>query len=369
MDIQERIDLMKLDNISEGLIIKNYKELCQLLELEPKAGNQKKAQLKDIERYFSYEKQGHKMIVKELYNVPLPPNNNITQYIPLIERLILHHMVVEDDFYEGRLYIPKSKLFKLLKMINKQYSEFKYHQMQLAHKTKIPKETIVDFYRTSDDLLERNIERALNSLASQSLIQWNHVFTVVEQDKIDIKDIKLINETIEDKYGDTTDVAYGMTYYLMKKHREATEEETKTILRLQHNLLEEYKIKTIQEVLKFGLASNFYKEVRARLFKETGLVTYYKSYEMIFNMDHIENKYNSVDKFVLDDVTEMKLFLELNEQIGNTINNNSENRHNKAVNGLGSSKLLTTRNNENYINDTKLLVNRLIKLSEKEVKS
>ena len=358
---------MKLDNISEGLIIKNYKELCSLLELEPKAGNQKKAQLKDIERYFSYDKQGHKMIIKEIYNVPLPPNNNITQYIPLIERLVLHNMVVEDEFYEGRLYIPKSKLLKMLKMINKKYSEFKYHQMQLAHKTKIPKETIVDFYRTSDDLLERNIERALNSLASQSLIQWNHVFTVVEQERIEKKDIELINETIEDEYGDTTDIAYGQTHYLLKKHREATEEETKLILRLQRDVLEELGINSIQEVLKFGKGDEFYKKVRYRLSKESELVTYYKSYELIFNMDHIEKKYNSADKFILDDVTEMKLFLELNEQIGNTINNNCKKRHDKAVIGLGSPKLLDIRKHENYVSNTKLLVNRLIKLSEKEI--
>jgi len=359
---------LKVEKLSVGMIVKNYKELCALLEVDILEGNSRKAQLKDFERYFSYHKQGHKFILDEIYKVPLSPNNNITQYIPIIEKLILHH-IVNEGYLKERLYIPKSKLLKLLKMINKQYSEFKYKQMRLSHNTGIPKETILDFYRTSDDLLERNTEKALNSLVSQSLIQWQHVFTVVEVDKIENEDILLQHETVIDEYGDMEENSIYKSHYLMRKHREATEEETKAILRIQHELLNKYNLNTLQEVMKIGIAEKFYNEVREQLQKEYNLITYYKSYEMIFNSDHIEAKYNSsVDQFILESKEEISLFLELNEQISNTISKNSKDRHDKARNGIGSSKMIGVRKDESYITDTNKLIRRLIKIAEKDKK-
>ena len=71
MDIQERIDLMKVDNLEVGQVVKNYKELCTLLELDVKAGNSRKAQIKELERFIDYEKKGHSFIVKEIYSEPL----------------------------------------------------------------------------------------------------------------------------------------------------------------------------------------------------------------------------------------------------------------------------------------------------------
>ena len=40
---------------------KNYKELCEYLDEPIKTGKSKQLQLKDWERYFSYEKEGKKV--------------------------------------------------------------------------------------------------------------------------------------------------------------------------------------------------------------------------------------------------------------------------------------------------------------------
>ena len=41
--------------LREGLIIKNYKVLCEeYIDVKPSAGNTKKAQLKELERYCEY---------------------------------------------------------------------------------------------------------------------------------------------------------------------------------------------------------------------------------------------------------------------------------------------------------------------------
>ena len=59
---------MKIKNLKDRQVIKNYKELCKVLEIEPKNGGEsKKSQVKDIERYIKYEKQGQKFIIIKRY--------------------------------------------------------------------------------------------------------------------------------------------------------------------------------------------------------------------------------------------------------------------------------------------------------------
>ena len=54
---------MNVENLCEGLIIKNYKELCVLLGIKVTGGDSKKSQLKDLERYCKYHKEGNKFII------------------------------------------------------------------------------------------------------------------------------------------------------------------------------------------------------------------------------------------------------------------------------------------------------------------
>ena len=42
---------MKIENLHEGMVIKNYKEFCELLGIIPKRGNSKNSQIKEINTY------------------------------------------------------------------------------------------------------------------------------------------------------------------------------------------------------------------------------------------------------------------------------------------------------------------------------
>lgn len=48
-----------------GMEIKNYKELCSLLDEKQKTGEAKQIQLGNWQLYFSYRKQGHKFIIEK----------------------------------------------------------------------------------------------------------------------------------------------------------------------------------------------------------------------------------------------------------------------------------------------------------------
>lgn len=63
---------MRIENLHEGQVVKNYKSLCEILNVEARksGSNSHKAQLKDFNRYFEFEKQGHKYIIKNIYDKP-----------------------------------------------------------------------------------------------------------------------------------------------------------------------------------------------------------------------------------------------------------------------------------------------------------
>lgn len=62
---------MKINELYKGQVIKNYRELCGILGQDIKAGKGKQLQLKDFERYFKYHKEGHKIIIDEIYDKPI----------------------------------------------------------------------------------------------------------------------------------------------------------------------------------------------------------------------------------------------------------------------------------------------------------
>lgn len=67
---------MEINNLKEGMVIKNYKVLCELLEIEATTSNSKLAQFKELERYINYEKQGQKFIIKEIFDEPIKKEEN-----------------------------------------------------------------------------------------------------------------------------------------------------------------------------------------------------------------------------------------------------------------------------------------------------
>lgn len=339
--------------------IKNYKELCALLEIDScTGGNVKKAQLKEIARYISYVKQGHKFIVNEVYKIPLPPDNNITKYIPIIEKLILH--IIITNAQEGILYINKSKLYEMLKMINNRYTSMKYHKMQISKKYDIDKEIVTDFYNTSDDLLERNVEQALKSLERQSLIKFNTVYSVCEIQAKNIHNkVAIIQDT--DEYGDMTSKAEIQSFNKVdRKHRQATEKETGIILRLQRDMLKRLDCHTMNDVYSRGLMNEFYKPIKEYLLDNHSIEYYYSSYEMIFNMDHVNEAYQDIELYMLDEESYYISSSLLNIKIGDKLETMAINRTNKAKEIVSPNQIQVIRKESKYIDDIRLLIDKLV---------
>ncbi len=59
----EKDDSLKISNLSIGMVVKNYKILCHLLNQEAKTGKAKQYQLKNFERYFAWKKQDRNLLL------------------------------------------------------------------------------------------------------------------------------------------------------------------------------------------------------------------------------------------------------------------------------------------------------------------
>lgn len=62
--------MSKYKVLEVGQVYKSYRQVCEALGEKVEAGNSKKAQLKDWDCHFKYEKQGNKFIITEIYETP-----------------------------------------------------------------------------------------------------------------------------------------------------------------------------------------------------------------------------------------------------------------------------------------------------------
>lgn len=364
---------MDISNIKEGDIFKNYKEICKVLGEKEKGGKSKQYQLKEWERYFEYEKQGHKFKIVKIYDKPkekedLRSDNGISIYIEDIERLILD--LLTQDKNNGQLFLSRSMLLKELKMINDNYSYYRNNKPTLSKFTNISLEEINEFYELSNSTLKTNLETALSRLRKQSLIYWTYALTVCFLDtKIETTEtgeIKAYKHTYKNEQGEiiteftTAKPKQNITY------RKANKREIQIILDIEKETLKEFNCNSKSELYRQGKIEDYYKIVQDKLFDKTNIIYYYNSYEIIYNDRHIKEKLKELE---LEEHNKIIRQTYLNNQIINTLNSNAQKRHEKTLskylkNGFGNQNLNKKdemRINENYVNNQKSLSETLIR--------
>jgi len=371
--------------------IKNYKELCVILDEKMAVGGSKKYQLKEFERYFKYHKSGNKFIIDEIYDNPLEKietrggANNVTEYTKYIENLILDLLVQGGNTKQGfgRVFLSKNQLFKEFNMINDNYVFCKRRIPKLSKFMNINKETVEEWYDLNDDMLERNLNQALNSLENQSLISWDKKLTIAEA--IPLAEIKkdgteIVKRKYIDQYDEEQiDYKYRADDEIVLNYREATDKEDAFILKTEKEILKELGCDNKQKIIKFGMWDTFKNKVDNIVLKELNIAFYYKSYKILFNEEHINEAIDDI--YGKCELTEEEKkdskYLINNDVIDRTITN-AENRHEKAT--KEKSKIIgkmkddkegqrtKRRAEENYLNDNIELGNSLIFINATNIK-
>lgn len=111
--------MKKLDNIATGEVFKNYSALCTALDEPQKTGKSKQLQLLEWQRYFTYEKQGHKFIITEIFEEPKEKvtrytSNNRTNIQSMIDLL-----QSDLDYTKGQFYSYTSWFCDVLRLLDK----------------------------------------------------------------------------------------------------------------------------------------------------------------------------------------------------------------------------------------------------------
>lgn len=273
-----------------GMIIKNYKELCAILNEETKTGKAKQLQLKNWKRYFDWEKDGQKFIIVDIYDTPLPKedlrrkgNNSI--YKNYIELILLQYLSKQEGY---RKTFTKRNWLELLGMINSKYGkEPKMKLKQLDYC--INDQEITLFYIRSNKKLERVLHDALSNLQREKLI-------IVEYETIIV---------FVDERG--------------KEHRFiANDYQKKKILQTERYILKNVmQYKNMFYVYIKNKSNEYYNKVNEKLHELYGWKYYYKQIKIIYDQPNIVDAIPSKEIMLQKEILNSKIVEFLNDNAKN----------------------------------------------------
>lgn len=319
---------MNIENISAGQIFKNYKELCLELEEEVKAGDSKKAHLAELARYCNFEKVGHRIKIKEIYDIPIEKVENRGRsesrniYGKLIQLLITDLLAK----YKGHLSISRSMLLRSISMVNSNYSICGENISKLSRYIDAEEAVVYDFYNTSNSNFKNAIETALNNLMDKRIIIYDRVTKVREQGSV-------------------------LT-------RLATQSEKTLIAATEKKLLEELGYEKMSQVRCSKHWKTFKIRARQYLHQESNLDYYFMAYDITINDEYIKEERNNTLNLLLEQAQRTEYRDELNETVYLQLIDNAEKRKVKA--STIDTKMSKTRRNFTYIEHIKKLITLLI---------
>lgn len=352
------------------MIIKNYKELCDILKVEPTTGYSKIKQLEWFEEYFTCRKEGHKFIITGILDKPVKPmkdnrggSYNTYDYTENIEKLILD--ILAQNQNTGRVFLSKNRFFHALFMINSNYIDYNWNRTEeLSRHLDISEDNIQEWLDTTGGVLERSLESALRNLRNQSLIIWSKEITLRKLEEVYGSEY-LIEEKYEDKDG-----RCKTTYIKHKKYEEVTREandwEKKFILKTERTIIESLNCESKQDIIKNGLWNDFKNKLDKTLKDAYDILYHYQSYKILSNPEHIQAKWLK-ENHLLNTSEREKERVIVNNSVMERLEGNAKSRNFNAIKELEDAEAifyntdkLDRRTNKGYIEDSVKLNSVLI---------
>lgn len=337
---------MKINNLTVGQKIKNYKELCKVLEIEEKKGNSKNAQLKELATYCEYTKSGHQITIQEIYDVPKIKEDNRGKsegtaksrsiYSNLVQLMITDLLAQ----CKGHISISRNKLLKEIGVINDNYSTCGLNVKKLSRYLDFMEEkTIYDFFNINNGSFKGVIDTALNKLMEKRVIIYHTVYKV----------------SVEGEYF----------------NRNADRTEENIIMKCEKEVIEELGYKTIGDVRNSKHWKIFRNKVQQLLNDKSDIKYYYTAYDININDDYITKEYQDLLTLLLEEATRKEYRDKLNETVVEHIMINAQKRHEREKSfgawGSGKSKKSEIRTLDSYISDFEVLTNLLIKNNQTDI--
>lgn len=300
------IDISRLES---GIVVKNYKEMCEILDEDICGGDSKKAQLKEWARYFAWEKKGQKFIILDIYDEPLPKddgrqNKNIyVQYIQVILMKILSKQRNTKDPF----YITTNQLWRLLGMINNNYKNISLDDLNnMITDYEVTSFDMKKFYQRCNQRLREILFSSLNKLEDRALIKYEIETVIVFFDE----DRKTV-------------------------YKPANDIQKKKILKAERKALLDMGLESKQHAYAKFKETEFFERVNAYLHEWYGWEYTFNRIKINYNKSDVLETVYSDEAKLRSDFEEMKLQrLGLNDRVVEALYKNAwvmaENRHKKA---------------------------------------
>ncbi|CAM3677353.1 hypothetical protein GCM10009865_47430 [Aeromicrobium ponti] len=314
---------MNINNLIAGTTYKNYKALCEALEMKTQTGNGRKAQFKELERHCKLVKSGHSITVIEIYEEALEKVENrgrSSVYGNMIQFLITDLLARTK---KGHLSISRNKLLETVNMINENYGFCSQNVKSLSRYANIEEHIIYDFYNTSNNNFKSAIETTLNNLQDKRVLWYETIIKVRES---------------------------GI-------HREATRDEKDIIWACEKEMLNELSYESVSQVRTSKHWGKFKKETAKLIRKQINIDFYYHAYNISINENYISKERDKLMELMLEDSKKDDIKNDLNATVIQHFMKNAENRHDKA---FSPKKMGKHRLSEKYTIKIKKLIDLLI---------
>lgn len=329
---------MNVETLEEGNVYKNYKELCDSLNIKPKTGNSKISQMKEIQRYCIIKREGNKLKVGEVFDDPLPELSKGGKSIYGDMLLLLLSDFLIDRWKqtgENTIFISRNKMLEEVRMINSNYSIGSANINIISEITNINTNVIFDFFNTSSGLFRYSIESSLKKLRDMALAMYSKSTMIHRRDK-------------------TSSVA--------------TPEEKDFILECEREALDFYDFMDIIQARSSKDWINFKNRVKINLHlsKEFQIKYYYTVFEITINSKYIEDTHNKNLLNVMNEAERDNNRSDLNTLICSRLLDNAINRNSKTTE---QSSLYKSRKSLSYIKDSEKLIDVFINETTRELTS
>lgn len=327
---------MNTQKIQAGMLVKNYKQMCALLDEEVKNGRSKQFQLKNWSRYFSYHRieKSTAYVVDEIYAEPYPEEEfrKDVVYSKLIQYILAERLSLE-DIYE--IDLTKRQLYLFLGLVNENYVGEVNKQIALdnfCHKHNDSLTTAQAYYYYNDfsmytsRRLDGIVEAALQSMEERMLIVRNTKYNIVEK--------KYVNGN------------------LVEEKRTATNKDISTILNITFEYLQEHPEFTYLNAYNY---KKYYNGLNAKFQEEQGWNSVYKSTEIVFSSDSMKKYAQLIGEELLEEC--QKNLTNLNETVverftTHFVNKYDKNRNNMLEKAKSTMKIIPSKwTDEDLINN------------------
>lgn len=322
--------LKKTQRLTVGQEFRNYKELCELLEEIPTSGTSKTIQLKKWQRYFDWDKKGHRFTITDVFSEPIPKAiREGTVYARLIETLLVAFLSQQKDF---KYAATESQIFEILCMTNPEYtkigSEGMYRALTNSHVEvnghvyetaspvgrKVETVNYIDFNTRSHKRLKEILYSALNSMSARKLLYYSREVVIV-------KKVMAGPEDVGHEEGE-----------IISKEFVANVKEINCVLSVEREVLTAMGANNIFQIFSRNKSKQYYEKVNNRLLDRYGWERAYRRLQLIYNQNHLEDAIEETKESLLKAADRQDVVInqkKLNEAILSMLGTDAKSRQSK----------------------------------------